>query len=163
MWGVLLFFNHELRVKGLNCVNGWGSFSQVSTPTMQPIVRLSGKWRTTRTKATIAICSAKHKGVKQRQVVLKDYYSPSTAVMTANYERGGAKWGGKGTERCFFKRKSFYYRSSCGSRNLCVCVCWGGYLGMCIFPTRISVLDGCVCLCVLMSLPSPDFTEVSSV
>lgn len=81
-------FYHELRVKGLNCVNSWGSFSQVRTPARRPIVRLSGKWRTLCTKATIAICSAKHKGVRQRQVVLKDHYSPSAAVMTTNYGEG---------------------------------------------------------------------------
>lgn len=81
-------FYRELRVKGLNCVNSWGSFSQVRTPARRPIVRLSGKWRTPCTKATIAICSAKHKGVRQRQVVLKDHYSASAAVMTANYGEG---------------------------------------------------------------------------
>lgn len=81
-------FYHELRVKGLNCVNSWGSFSQVRTPARQPIVRLSGKWRTLWTKATIAICSAKHKGVRQRQVVLKGSYSPSAAVMSTNYGEG---------------------------------------------------------------------------
>lgn len=86
--GGVFFFNHELRVKGLNCMNSWGSFSQVSTPMTQSIVRLSGKWRTLRTKATIALCSTKHKGVKQRQVVLKDCYSPSAAVMTTNYREG---------------------------------------------------------------------------
>lgn len=81
-------FYHELRVKGLNCVLSWGSFSQVRTPARQPIVRLSGKWRTLCTKATIAICSAKHKGVRQRQVVLKEHYSAAAAMMTANYGEG---------------------------------------------------------------------------
>lgn len=80
----------SFRVKWLNCLSGWGSFSQVRTPVGRPIVCLSGKWTTTRTKATIAICSAKHKGVRQRQVVLKDHYSALAAVTTANYgeERG---------------------------------------------------------------------------
>lgn len=81
-------FYHELRIKGLNCVESRGSFSQVRTPVRKPIVRLSSKWRRLRTKATIAICTAKHKGVRRRQVVLKDHYSPSAAVMTTNYGTG---------------------------------------------------------------------------
>jgi len=40
------------------------------------------------TKATIAICSGKHKGVRQRQVGLKDHYSPAAAEMTPNYGEG---------------------------------------------------------------------------
>lgn len=69
-------FYHELRVKGLDCVNSWGSFSQVRTPARRPIVGLSGKWRTRRTKATIAICPGQNIKVSS-----KDRLCLKTAIL----------------------------------------------------------------------------------
>lgn len=119
-------FYPELRVKGLNCVRSWGSLSQVRTPARQPIVCLSGKWRTRLTKTTIAICSPKHKGVRRRQVVLKGRYSPPAAVMSANYGEGRGKMGGEG-ERDVLKEKKAFIKGAAGIRKtvLSVCVCLG--------------------------------------
>lgn len=69
-------FYHELRVKGLDCENSWGSFSQVRTPARRPIVGLSGKWRTQRTKATIAICPGQNIKVSS-----KDRLCLKTAIL----------------------------------------------------------------------------------
>lgn len=72
------FFNHELRVKGLNCVNGWGSFSQVTTPATQPIVCLSSKWGRTRTKGDNCYMLSKNIKVssKDRLCFKKSGHSP---------------------------------------------------------------------------------------
>lgn len=111
-------------------MNSWGSFSQVRTPARQPIVRLSGKWRTPSTKATITICSAKHKGVKQRQVVLKDCHSPSAAMMTTNYGEGLNEREREQRDVFFFwvKEKAFIISAAVAEKNLCLCVCLGMWI-----------------------------------
>lgn len=67
---------------------------------------------------------------------------------------GGAKWAGRGTERCALKEKAFIIGAAVAGKNcvLCVSVCVSVCLGMWIlselvfFPACVRV---CVCFCVL--------------
>lgn len=158
--GVGVFYP-ELRVKGLNCARSWGSLSQVRTPARQPIVRLSGKWRTRRTKATIAICSAKHKGVRRRQVVLKGRYSPAAAMMTTNYGEGRGEMGGEGERDVLKKKKKPLYKEQLGQEKLClVCVRVFACVRVCVFVWvwgfQVNWCFLCLCVSVCFNLCVPE-------
>lgn len=79
----------------------------------------------------------KHKGVKQRQVVLKDCHSPPGAVMTTNYVEGRGEMGRNRNREVFLLFSLFFLRKEKAF-----------IMGAAVVVARLRLLLLCVSLCV---------------
>lgn len=76
---------------------------------------------------------------------------------------GGAKWDGKGRERCFLKEKAFIMEQLGRPKTVCVCLCMRILSELVFFSrmcTSVCVLLSCVCVCeCLASHREPTFDQ----
>lgn len=137
-------FYHELRVKGLNCVESRGSFSQVRTPVGSPLCAcpVNGGGCAQKRQLLYARQNIKVSGEDRlclkTTILLRRQWWPLIMV------QGGAKWEER--QLFFFGKKSPSLWEQLGLQQLCcVCVFVCILLGyVCVFFKWIDVFRQCV-------------------